>query len=400
MRYVLFPYERVEKGSKCVLYGMGWLGNLFLQQISLNHYCEIVYAVDKEYRNIKSSILSVKSPTVLKDDSVYDYVIIAILNASSAESVAEELSAFGIPKVKFIYKYPVVNVESKSEGIDLERMDWMIRGQLCRMLYGLESYAQNEFLQKRNVDWKSWPIYQKASRLMNELRVYDVFVPHGLVRVGRQSDGGYVLVAPAQTNGRKLLYGFGVGDDISFELQMAEQGYEIYLYDHTVKGLPQQHGQIHYYKRGLTGIEDEAHSGMSTLLGLLQENGHEHEENIILKMDIEGAELDVFLNLPKEILEKFSQIVMEIHNLTDEETWDRQIEMLTKLNKTHRLVHLHANNYSRIKYLGDLMISEAVEVTYVRGKDFQFKPRQGFLLEDNDFRCDAEYRPERIVWQE
>lgn len=400
MRYVLFPYERVEKRSKCIIYGMGWLGKLFLQQISSNHYCELVYAVDKEYKNIKSSILPIKSPTALKEDSVYDYIIIAILNASSAESVVEEMSAYGIPKEKFIYRYTVLNVESRSEGIDLQRVDWMIRGQLCRMMYGLESYTQNEFLQKRNADWRRWPIYQKASRLMNELKVYDISVPHELVRVGRQSDGGYVLVAPVQINGSKLLYGFGVGDDISFELQMAEQGYEIYLYDHTVKGLPQQHRQIHYYKRGLTGTKDEAHSEMTTLLDLLNENGHEHEENIILKIDIEGAELDVFLNLPEGIMNRFSQIVMEIHNLTDEETWDRQIEMLDKLNKTHRLVHLHANNYSRIKYLGDLMISEAVEATYVREKDFKFKPKQGFLLEANDFRCDAEYRPERIVWQE
>ena len=400
MRYVLFPYERVERGSQCVLYGMGWLGKLFLQQISLNHYCEIIYAVDQDYKNITSQVLPVKSPAALKENSDYEYVIIAILNTSSAESVAEKLAEFGIPKDKFIYRYPVLNIEGKSDGVNLQRMDWMIRDQLCRMLYGLESYTQNEFLKRKNVDWEKWPIYQKALRLLDGLKVYDISVPHKFIRVGRQADGGYVLVSSNKARSGNLLYGFGVGDDISFEMQMAEQGFEVYLYDHTVKRLPQQHEHIHFQMRGLIGQEDEGHPEMSTLSCLLKENGHENERNIILKMDIEGAELDVFLHMPENILEKFGQIVLEIHNLTDEETWDKQIDMLTKLNKTHKPIHLHANNYSRVKYIGDLMISEAVEVTFARERDFQFKLKHGILLGEMDYRCDAEHRPERIAWQE
>lgn len=53
----------------------------------------------------------------------------------------------------------------------------------------------------------------------------------------------------------------------------------------------------------------------STLKTLLQTNGVQDDE-LVLKMDIEGSEFDVLLNTDKDTMRKFSMIYIEMHNKT------------------------------------------------------------------------------------
>ena len=179
---------------------------------------------------------------------------------------------------------------------------------------------------------------------------------------------------------------------------MAEKGYEAYLYDHTVERLPQEHPNCFFQRRGLAGVRDDAHPELATLPALMAENGHQDCQNLVLKMDIEGAEVGVFTHLPEQVQNQFAQIVLELHGFDHETQWEGLAATLECINRTHQLVHLHANNCGQLLYMGDMVVPNAYEATYVRKADFEFEDVNGLLLTDADYRCDGNV-PEWMTWQ-
>lgn len=397
MQYILFPYERVALGSKVILYGMGRVGKMFLEQISVNHYCKIICAVDRDYDKIINSEIPVYSPKKLLEVEC-DYIVIALQNATIAAQVSTNIQKMGISTEKCIYGYKPIQYYTEDIVRRLSTINSFLQGRVGKALAGLESFAQNEYLRR---NWKalekSW-LYEKFYSLQEKLTVYEIVEPHQYLRVGGNLDGGYVIIKDVPRNG-KILYAFGVGSDVTFEYQLAVDGYEVFLYDHTVKCLPQNHDNFHFFKRGLIGKKDSSQPLLFEIEDLLRENGHTQEEEMLLKVDIEGYEIDVFKSMTENTQRKFSQIVIELHELSDISRWDDIIEALENLKRTHYIVHMHANNWSTAFYLGNDMLSDAIELTLVRKDIFNVIPKQGLLLSPLDARCDNEARLERIHWQ-
>jgi hypothetical protein len=105
---------------------------------------------------------------------------------------------------------------------------------------------------------------------------------------------------------------------------------------------------------------------------LLREGGHEKSNNLIMKMDIESAEWDVFDETPSVVINQFSQIVLELHGLIPdrkEEGPSLILKVLEKINETHQCIHVHANTYDGILWVGDNVLPDLIEVTYVRRED-------------------------------
>jgi hypothetical protein len=89
--------------------------------------------------------------------------------------------------------------------------------------------------------------------------------------------------------------------------------------------------------------------------------------NICMKIDIEGGEIDTFAaldkadlkkiaQLDKADLKKIAQLVIEFHTATE-------VTLPSRLNKTHVLVHYHANNWGGIDERG---LPNVFECTYLR----------------------------------
>lgn len=248
------------------------------------------------------------------------------------------------------------------------------------MLYGIESYCQNAFLKDKAI---RTPLYKKLKHLKELIRPLQIKEPHKFVHVGRELIGdvdtargvydmdvcGYVMLDTIYN--APIVYSFGVGGDVTFEYELARHGAEVYLYDHTVSGLPMEHDHFHFTQRGITGVYDEKMPELDTIEHFIEQNGHEGKE-LALKMDVEGAEWDFLLNTSKEILGNFTQIAFELHDIGDADKIDKITRALERLNETHQCVHLHATNCSHAVYWGDIMMSRANEVTYVRRKDYTF----------------------------
>ncbi len=136
-------------------------------------------------------------------------------------------------------------------------------------------------------------------------------VDKNFVRVGRPNDGGYIMIDDFKGN---VAYSFGIADDVSWDLGMANRGYEVFMYDPTIDGLPQENERFHFFKEGIAGFEFPD-KNLNTLENFIRRNGHEDKTDMILKMDVEGAEWSFLATVSSETLSKFDQMIFEFHDL-------------------------------------------------------------------------------------
>ena len=184
------------------------------------------------------------------------------------------------------------------------------------------------------------------------------------VRLGnRHGDGGYVMV----DDWRDVVgaVSIGIGGDVSWDLAIAERGIDVYQYDHTVPGPPIRHPRFHFHSCGI-GTHDSADSGFRTLeqiVGDVPAGG-----NLILKMDVEGAEWATLSAAPSQVLERFSQIVIEAHAPLAGSAGDRlhNLQVLGRLRSTHQVVHVHANNYAPVESFDGIRVPNVLEISYLR----------------------------------
>lgn len=206
--------------------------------------------------------------------------------------------------------------------------------------------------------------YIKLKTLLKIRRLAD----YPLIRIGEQrKDGGYVMANDFKPEG--IAYSFGINDDVSWDLNMARYDYQIYMYDHTIQKLPQTSDYFHYFHEGISGI-DEEFQPLKTLKHFINKNGHSKTKNMVLKMDVEGAEWDFLETVDSKTLKQFDQIVFEMHNMVRPQGGKKILKLLEKLNKTHQLIHLHGNNSGYILKVGDTIFPDVIETSYVNKDNY------------------------------
>ena len=254
---------------------------------------------------------------------------------------------------------------------------------------------QSQTLLKRCITNRANYTIQRAQKyttvahgLKNRLRVR---TPRGLnlVRIGNRGDGGYVMVDHGLSN--TTAYSLGIGQDVSWDLDMANRGCSIYQFDHTIDALPQHHDGFNWSKIRIGAVPDED-PHIRTLAELVGTNGHGDRNDLILKIDIEGSEWTVITEMSEKTLCKFSQIVGEFHLMTDIVN-PRQAEVifgvLDKILAHFQLVHIHANNYAGVGNIGGVTIHDVLELTFLRRDGHRFEAARGPFPTALDYPCNS-----------
>ena len=192
-----------------------------------------------------------------------------------------------------------------------------------------------------------------------DLTVYEAQFPKK--RIGKHNDGGYVIVAlPTEYD---LLLSGGIETDTSFEDEFLEiYNVNCVAFDASITKCPSVHPRFTWIPKYVgtrnTDNLDNLHSYL------------ESHSNIFLKMDIEGAEIPWLETLSEKHMNSLAQIVMEFHNPFS----NRETLVMQKIQKTHVLFHLHANNYGGMR--GN--IPRVFECTYVNRKfvTYPVRPNQ------------------------
>lgn len=92
VRY-MFPFDRVTKGERIILYGAGTVGRIYMDQLSKLNYCEVVLWVDKNYSLYNDSqIKGIEEITKCN----FDKIIVALAQNEICNVVKRTLLSLGI----------------------------------------------------------------------------------------------------------------------------------------------------------------------------------------------------------------------------------------------------------------------------------------------------------------
>ena len=241
-------------------------------------------------------------------------------------------------------------------------------------------------------------IFLTKEILQNISKVIQLTQPHiakiPLTRIGKNSDGGYVVGEVSQS---KLCLNLGVGIEVSADLDLISQNFKIHAFDGSVTNPLPNEPLFIFIQKNIGYSKDP---GITTTLKEIFSDYPELEHLDLLMLDIEGNEYQV-LNEELAFIIKAKQIVVEFHGLellADGEYSNNLIKTLSKLSETHFPIHVHANNSGGTLPIGGASWPTILEVTFLK-KEFctenlNYGPFPGPLDYPNvDLRPDIDLAP-------
>jgi FkbM family methyltransferase len=177
---------------------------------------------------------------------------------------------------------------------------------IVRRLDQIEQAITNRF-----PETVSWPAQQgeilAVLRLLEPKKVVD----YKKIRVGSEGGGGYVQIDDLEGISHALA--FGVSGNDSWDLAMAKAGIPVEQFDHAIERAPSSHPLLHFHRKV---ISVDATAETATLSDLVAEHSKPGAPDLILKIDIEGCEWDVFDRATDAVLSRLAQVICEFHDLS------------------------------------------------------------------------------------
>lgn len=209
--------------------------------------------------------------------------------------------------------------------------------------------------------------FKKVKKTLKKIIPYDV--GYRLIRLGEDSDGGYLI--PNDLKGVKYCYSAGVGFVTKFENDLMKK-YNIKSFMIDPNKIPKKiiPKKAKFINKHLAINENKDAISINKFLN--------HNEDIIFKMDIEGDEYLNLINIDEKKLSKIRIMILELHDLRNLrsqfffKTFDQTIN---KLSKYFYFCHLHPNNTSKITKIGKIQIPDMLEVTLINKKRVKFIPK-------------------------
>lgn len=192
-----------------------------------------------------------------------------------------------------------------------------------------------------------------------------MLVPVELIRVGGASDGGYLI--PDDLDGVRNCFSPGVDVKATFESELAQtRGIRSFMADASVSKPPLANELFDFEALYLGSCNDES---TMTLSSWVERKVGDDDCEMILQMDIEGAEYEVFIETPMETLKRFRMMILEFHDL--ERLFDQKMlpvisAVFAKLSREFSIAHVHLNNCRSVVKRGSVSVPRVIEVSFIR----------------------------------
>jgi hypothetical protein len=187
-----------------------------------------------------------------------------------------------------------------------------------------------------------------------------------LIRVGSVYDGGYLI--PDDLEGIEYCFSPGVSTTVDFEAHLADRHIRSFLADYSVENPPVARPEFTFDKKFLGAFDQDPFFTLATWKNKYLKD---YRGDMVLQMDIEGAEYEVILSTPDSLLDQFRIIVVEFHAL------DRLFDAFTlrlisscfeKLLRSFCVVHIHPNDCSEVVRCREIEIPVHMEFTFLNKK--------------------------------
>jgi hypothetical protein len=162
-------------------------------------------------------------------------------------------------------------------------------------------------------------------------------------RFGEPHDGGYPLCANL-LGSVQAAYSYGIsgydqwGCDASRKLRIRLHQYD--CFDHREPACPGGDTRFHAECVGPAASVIDGRP-FDTVANQIARNGDDGKR-LVVKVDVEGAEWNVFLLTPDSVFERIDQLVVEFHGVDE----DRFLAAVDTLKRFFHVAHVHFNNYS------------------------------------------------------
>jgi len=221
-----------------------------------------------------------------------------------------------------------------------------------------------KFLLKKNIILQK--IYSSDALSDFILKFKNHYISCNLIRVGRDTDGGYLM--PDMLGDINYCFSAGVGDSMSFEKELSEKYYiKSFMADASVNNFKENDKNLEFIPKFIGGSSKVEFISLSDWIKKSESLVNKH--NKILQMDIEGGEYNVLALEDSETLAVFSSMIIEFHGLEklfDQEFLQMFSGIFQKIYKNFSICHVHPNNCCGILTLDHLSVPRVMEVTFIR----------------------------------
>lgn len=182
-----------------------------------------------------------------------------------------------------------------------------------------------------------------------------------LIRVGPDSDGGYLL--PDDLSNIAKCFSPGVNKESGFEKYCSNMGMSVFMADGSVEKPVLEDKNFYFTKKYIGATSNE---NFLTMNDWVSKHSNNNEETLI-QMDIEGYEYEVLLSTDPIILNNCRILIVEFHHL--DQLWNKMFfnlarSVFEKILETHMVVHLHPNNCCGVENLNSIEIPKVMEFTF------------------------------------
>ena len=195
-------------------------------------------------------------------------------------------------------------------------------------------------------------------------KLHPLSTNRGLIRLGPTGDGGYLV--PNDLVGIQACFSPGVSLVSGFENDCAELGMKVFLADKSVDRPAVEHKLISFTKQFVGATSSDDFMTLDSWVNLALPEGN---SDLLLQIDIEGYEYEVFLSTSEALMQRFRIIVAEFHQL--DQLWNRPFFNLArrafdKILQNHTCVHIHPNNCCGSLQRAGIDIPKVMELHYLR----------------------------------
>lgn len=214
---------------------------------------------------------------------------------------------------------------------------------------------------------RSLELEEELKELLDLLAPYPAKSPFTLI--GSEGDGGYLMTDSDVKKSQFLISG-GIEANNEFECELAELGVQGLQIDNSIDCPPTDHENLEFIRATLGLGERQSFSVDSYL-------DSKKSKNFVLKLDIEGAELEVINGIKRHNLKKVHVIVMELHSLDYvfmSEFRTSLIDMLIHLKESELVpCFISPNNATSAEIIGGVLIPRNIEITFTRSNQVKRK---------------------------
>lgn len=187
-----------------------------------------------------------------------------------------------------------------------------------------------------------------------------------LIRIGGHGDGGYLI--PDDVEGIEYCFSPGVSTVTRFENELADRGIRSFLADYSVDAPAIERPEFTFDKKFI-GPADQGN--YMTLASWKAKYLDGYSGDLLLQMDIEGAEYEVILSTPESLLNQFRVIAVEFHFLDrmfDASQFPTIASTFEKLLSLFHVAHIHPNNIGGSVTLDGIEVPKLLEFTFLNKK--------------------------------